>query len=148
MLLGTRHNLANPDAFAIYLDDTITQEVNTQNLLGKHIERNLTWDSRIDTVCPNITRNIIFMNPLSKYVDKHSLIKYYTNIRLWVHYLVQMYSILQLPKKKRAEHTSSHVILKPTWLCLRNYGGCHFLSESGSQLFIKPQKFTTAHYGR
>ena len=97
MLHGTRHNLVNLDAFAIYLDDTMTQEVNTQNLLGKHIDRNLTWDSRIDTVCPNIC-NIILMSLLSEYVDRHSLIGYYNYIRLWLHYLGQMYSILQLPK--------------------------------------------------
>lgn len=30
MLQGTRQNLANLDAFEIYLDDHIIQEVNTQ----------------------------------------------------------------------------------------------------------------------
>ena len=34
MLLGTRHNLANLDAFEIYLNDHIIQEVNTKKLLG------------------------------------------------------------------------------------------------------------------
>ena len=47
--------------------------VDSHKLLGVIIDKHLSWDKQIDTVCLNITRKISLLNLLSKYIDKASM---------------------------------------------------------------------------
>ena len=44
-----------------------------------NIDSTLSWDRQIDSVCQKITRRIMFLKVLSKYVDKSSLKQYYNS---------------------------------------------------------------------
>ena len=70
MSIGTRQNLLNSDLLQIYLNDELLRTTDTQKLLGGIIDKNLIWDSHIDSVCLNITRRITLMKQLSKDVNK------------------------------------------------------------------------------
>ena len=65
----------------VYADDSTVQAANkdaeSQKLLGVIIDRTLSWDKQIDSVCLNITRRIILLKLLSKDVDQLSLKQYY-----------------------------------------------------------------------
>ena len=47
--------------------------------MGKIIDKNLTWDQQIDSVCLNITRRITLLKLLSKYVNKAGLNQYFSS---------------------------------------------------------------------
>ena len=79
MSIGTRQNLLNSDLLQIYLNDELLRTTDTQKLLGVIIDKNLIWDSQIDSVCLKITRRITLMKQLSKYVNKDSLKQYYNS---------------------------------------------------------------------
>ena len=49
----------------------------TQRPLGITINKTLTWDFQIDSICLNVARRITLMKQLSKYVNKESLKQYY-----------------------------------------------------------------------
>ena len=53
--------------------------VENQKLLGIIIDKTLSWDSQIDSVCQKLTRRITLLKVLSKYVDKSSLKQYYNS---------------------------------------------------------------------
>ena len=77
MAIGTRQNRKNSDLINIYLNDEILQKTDTQRLLGITIDKTLSWDFQIDSICLNIARRITLMKQLSKYVNKESLKQYY-----------------------------------------------------------------------
>ena len=79
MMLGSRHNLSANDILQIILDDELIQRVENQKLLGVIIDKNLTWEKQIDSVCLNITRRITLLKLLSKYVNKPGLKQYYSS---------------------------------------------------------------------
>ena len=53
MAIGTRQNLKNSDLINIYLNDEILQKkkTDTQRLLGITIDKTLSWDFQIDSIC-------------------------------------------------------------------------------------------------
>ena len=53
--------------------------VDSHKLLGVIIDKHLSWDKQIDTVCLNITRKISLLKLLSKYIDKASMNTYYNS---------------------------------------------------------------------
>ena len=55
---------------AIMLESEIIEMVESHKLLGVIIDKHLSWDKQIDTVCLNITRKISLWKLLSKYIDK------------------------------------------------------------------------------
>ena len=75
--IGTGQNLLNSDLIQIYVNDEVLRTTDTQKLLGVIIDKNLIWDSQMDSLCLNITRRITLMKQLSKYVNKDSLKQYY-----------------------------------------------------------------------
>ena len=48
-----------------------------KKLLEIIIDKTLSWDKQIDSVCLNISRRITLLKILSKYVDESSLKQYY-----------------------------------------------------------------------
>ena len=48
-------------------------------ICGVIIDKHLSWDKQIDTVCLNITRKISLLKLLSKYIDKASMNTYYNS---------------------------------------------------------------------
>ena len=58
MLLGTRQKLIQADKFEIMLESEIIEMVDSHKLPGVIIDKHLSWDKQIDTVCLNITRKI------------------------------------------------------------------------------------------
>ena len=79
MMLGSRHNLSANDRLQIIFDDELIKHVENQKLLGIIIDKNLTWEKQIDSVCLNITRRITLLKLLSKYVDKPGLKQYFSS---------------------------------------------------------------------
>lgn len=79
MAIGTRQNLLHMDALNIYLQNEIIPTVENHKLLGIIIDKTLSWEKQIDTVCLNITRRITLLKLLSKYVDQTSLTQYYNS---------------------------------------------------------------------
>ena len=73
MLLGTRQKLIQADKIEIMLESEIIEMVDSHKLLGVIIDKHLSWDKQIDTVCLNITRKISLLKLLSKYIDKASM---------------------------------------------------------------------------
>ena len=58
---GSRHNLSNSDDFFIIIDNEDISNVDNQKLLGIIIDKTLSWDKQIDSVCLNITRRITLL---------------------------------------------------------------------------------------
>ena len=79
MLLGTRQKLIQADKIEIMLESEIIEMVDSHKLLGVIIDKHLSWDKQIDTVCLNITRKITLLKLLSKYIDKSSMNTYYNS---------------------------------------------------------------------
>ncbi|MCU7801538.1 MAG: reverse transcriptase family protein, partial [gamma proteobacterium symbiont of Lucinoma myriamae] len=79
MEIGTRQNLSHSDTIKLYLDNEVIKEVDNQKLLGMIIDKNLSWEKQIDSVCLNITRRITLLKLLSKYVDTANLNQYYNS---------------------------------------------------------------------
>lgn len=77
MTIGTRQNLSNTSSINIYVDNENISNVDHQKLLGIIIDKTLSFDKQIDSVCLNITRRITLLKMLSKYVDRKHLEQYY-----------------------------------------------------------------------
>ena len=77
MSIGSRQNLPNNDDLFIIIDDDNILNVDNQKLLGIIIDKTLSWDKQIDSVCLNITRRITLLKLLFKYVDMPNLKLYY-----------------------------------------------------------------------
>ena len=59
MSIGSRQNLSNSDYLFIIIDDEdISNIENKKKLLGIIIDKTLSWDKQIDSVCLNITRRV------------------------------------------------------------------------------------------
>ena len=61
----TRQNLSNSDDLFIIIDDDDISNVDNRKLLGIIIDKTLSWDKQIDSVCLNITRRITLLKLLS-----------------------------------------------------------------------------------
>lgn len=72
--IATRQNLSIIESLEIHSDNELIQTVQNQKLLGVIIDKTLSLDKQIDSVCLNISRRITLLKLLSKYVDKTSLI--------------------------------------------------------------------------
>ena len=79
MSIGSRQNLSNYDELNITIDNEDISNVDNQKLLGIIIDKTLSWDKQIDSVCLNITRRITLLKLLSKYVDMSNLKLYYNS---------------------------------------------------------------------
>ena len=79
MLIGSRQNLFNRDDLFITIDDEDISNVDTQKLLDIIIDKTLSWDKQIYSVCLSITRRITLLKLLSKYVDMPNLKLYYNS---------------------------------------------------------------------
>ena len=79
MSIGSRQNLSNSDDLFIIIDENDISNVDNQKLLGIIIDKTLSWDKQIDSVCLNITRRITLLKLLSKYVDMPNLKLYYNS---------------------------------------------------------------------
>ena len=79
MSIGSRQILSNGDDLFIKIDDDDISNVDNQNVLGIMIDKTLSWDKQIDSVCLNITRRITLLKLLSKYVDMSNLKNYYNS---------------------------------------------------------------------
>ena len=79
MSIGSRQNLSNYDELNITIDNEDISNVDNQKLLGIIIDKTLSWDKQIDSVCLNITRRITLVKLLSKYVDMPNLKLYYNS---------------------------------------------------------------------
>ena len=79
MSIGSRQNLSNSDDLFIVIDDDDISNVDNQKLLGIIIDKTLSWDKQIDSVCLNITRRITLLKLLCKYVDMPNLTIYYNS---------------------------------------------------------------------
>ena len=79
MSIGSRQNLSNYNALNITIDNEDISNVDNQKLPGIIIDKTLSWDKQIDSVCLNITRRITLLKLLSKYVDMPNLKLYYNS---------------------------------------------------------------------
>ena len=61
MSIGSRQNLSNSNDLFIIIDDDDISNVDSQKLLGIIIDKTLSWDKQIDSVCLNITRRITLL---------------------------------------------------------------------------------------
>ena len=98
MSIGSRQNVSNSDDLFSIIDDDDISNVGNQKLLGIIIDKTLSWDKQIDSVCLNMTRRITLLKLLSKYVDMANLKCYYNSYILpfflfWVHDLGPVFSI-------------------------------------------------------
>ena len=84
--IGTIYHTSRTDPFSIIIDNEQIQNVESQKLLGVIIDRTLSWNKQIDSVCLNITRRITLLKLLSKYVDQLSLKQYYNSYILPIFY--------------------------------------------------------------
>ena len=96
MTIGTRYHTSCTDPISIIIDNEQIQNVESQKLLGVVIDRTLSRDKQIDSVCLNIITRITLLKLLSKYVDLVSLRQYYNSYILpmfyfWVHDMAPMY---------------------------------------------------------
>ena len=78
MLLGSRQNLMRTEQIKLYIENHVNLGTEQQTLLGVIIDKNLSWDKQIDAVCLNVTRRIILLKMLSKYIDQANM-KLYNN---------------------------------------------------------------------
>ena len=79
MSIGSRQNLSKYEELNIRIDNEDISNVDNQKLLGIIIDKTLSWDKQIDSVCLNITRRITLLKLLSKYVDMPNLKLYYNS---------------------------------------------------------------------
>ena len=79
MSIGSRQNLSNSDDFFITIDDDDISNVENQKLLGISIDKTLSLDKQIDSVCLNISRRITLLKLLSTYVDMPNQKLYYNS---------------------------------------------------------------------
>ena len=79
MTAGTRQILNRNDALEIYMVGLPLRAVDNQKLIGVVIDKHLTFDNQIDSVCLDITHIITLLKLLSKYIDKTNMNKYYNS---------------------------------------------------------------------
>ena len=84
MNIGTRPNFLNVYHINIIIDGENISNVENQKVLYIIIDKTLSWDRQIDSVCQTITRRITLLKVLSKYVDKSSLKQYYNSYILQI----------------------------------------------------------------
>ena len=77
MILDSRYNVSANDMLQIIADGKLLKNVEHHRLLGIIIDKNLTWDQQIDSVCVNITRHMPLLKLLSKNVNKAGLNQYF-----------------------------------------------------------------------
>ena len=70
MNIATMQNLLNAHDINIIIDGENISNVENQKLPCIIIDKTLSWDGQIDSVCHKITRRITLLKVLSKYVDK------------------------------------------------------------------------------
>ena len=75
------HSFHHVDALEIYLYGALLQDVDNQKLLGILIDKNLTFESQINSLCSNITRRITLLKLVSIYIDKTNLNQYYNSYK-------------------------------------------------------------------
>ena len=63
----------------LLFNDEVLWTTDIQKLLGVVINKNLSWDSQIDSVYLNITHRITLLKQPSKYVNKESCKQYYNS---------------------------------------------------------------------
>ena len=61
MTIGTRQNLSNIHDINIIIDNEHISNVDSQNLPGIIIDKTLSWEKQIDSVCLNISRRITLL---------------------------------------------------------------------------------------
>ena len=59
MLSGTRQTLQSNDPKAIYLDNELIKSVENQKLVGVTIDNTLTWETQVNIVCQNVTKELL-----------------------------------------------------------------------------------------
>ena len=135
MNIGTRQNLLNVHDINIIIDGENISNVENQKLLGIIIDKTLSWDSQIDSVCQKITRRITLLKVLSKYVDKSSLKQYYNSYILpifdygcMIWGQCSLYNMIRLFKlQKRAARTILHAdYMTPSQLMFQELGWLTF----------------------
>ena len=78
-VVGSKHMTSANEGISVTMNEHSIESVSAQKLLGIKIDKNLTWEQQIDLVCRNISRNLILMKLLSKYVNQNSLKQYYNS---------------------------------------------------------------------
>ena len=61
MTIGTRQNLSNSHDISTFLDIELISNVDNQRRLGIIIDKTLSWEKQIASVCLNITRQITLL---------------------------------------------------------------------------------------
>lgn len=68
MTVGSRQRVRNNDQLKITVDNNIIEAVNSQKLLGIHIDEHLLWTPHVDYLCSIISSRISLLKQLSYYV--------------------------------------------------------------------------------
>ena len=79
MMLGSRQNLIRTEQIGLYRVNEVIPNVEQQKLLGVIIDKHLSWDKQINSVCLNFSRRITLLKLLTKYIDRPNMRQYYNS---------------------------------------------------------------------
>ena len=71
------------ECISVTINEHSIESVSAQKHLDITIDKNSTWEQQIELVCRNVSRKLILMKLLSKYVNQNSLKQYYS-VRFWM----------------------------------------------------------------
>ena len=142
MTTGSRYHTSRTDPISIIIDNEQIQNVESQKLLGVIIDRTLSWDKQIDSVCLNITRRITLLKLLSKYVDQLSLKQNYNSYILPIFYYGCMICTSHnMNRLSKLQKRAARIILQADIMTPSQ----QMLQELGWLPFPKRVKYHTCH---
>ena len=83
-MIDPRYLNFSTDSFAspgisVTINEHSTESISAQKHLVITIDKTLTWEQQIDSVCRNVSRKLALTKLLSKYVSQNSLKQYYNS---------------------------------------------------------------------
>ena len=76
-VVGSKHMTSANEGISVTINERSIESVSAQKHLGIPIDKNFMWEQQIDLVCRNVSRKLILIKLLSKYVNQNSLKQYY-----------------------------------------------------------------------
>ena len=69
-VVGSKNMASANEGISITINEHSTESVSAQKHLGITTDKNLTWKQQIDLVCRSVSRKLMLMKLLSKYVNQ------------------------------------------------------------------------------
>ena len=77
MVIGSRQKLTHLSDITLYVDNTKLQNVDTQKLLGIHIDKHLTWKAHINATCLKLVSKLSLLKRIQYFLTPEMKLLFY-----------------------------------------------------------------------